>query len=102
MSAIIDIHSFEEIGKMIKARRIQRNISQEQLASMYGLSRYTLVDIENGKSDPKLSTVLKLTQALGFRVALVPSEVAASPLDSLPEVDSDLVEVDFKRAWKGD
>jgi putative transcriptional regulator len=109
VSTLIDIHSYPEIGKLIKARRAQRGIGQEQLAAIVGISRYTLVDIETGKSDPKFSTVLKLANALGFRLALVPSEMeidthprdddkAAEPT----EIDLDEIEVDLESAWKGD
>jgi DNA-binding XRE family transcriptional regulator len=109
VSTIIDISSPSEIGSLIKARRAQRDIGQEQLAAIVGISRYTLVDIETGKSDPKLSTVLKLADALGFRLALVPSEMEVntrprdeSQAEEPDEIDLDEVEVDLETAWKGD
>lgn len=109
VSTLIDIHSPSEIGSLIKARRAQRDIGQEQLAAIVGISRYTLVDIETGKSDPKFSTVLKLADALGFRIALVPSDVEINtrPRDEGKakepvEIDLDEEEVDLEAAWKGD
>jgi DNA-binding XRE family transcriptional regulator len=109
VSTLIDINFPSEIGSLIKARRAQRDIGQEQLAAIVGISRYTLVDIETGKSDPKFSTVLKLADALGFRIALVPSDVEINtrPRDEGKaeepvEIDLDEEEVDLEAAWKGD
>ncbi|MET0559031.1 MAG: helix-turn-helix transcriptional regulator [Solirubrobacterales bacterium] len=55
----------EEFGcRVFKARR-RLGVSQEILAIFAGLHRQEVGLIERGKREPKLTTILKLTQALG-------------------------------------
>ena len=49
----------------IKVLRAERKITQEQLATMAGISRTTLIMIENGKTDPDGTTIAGLVRALG-------------------------------------
>lgn len=49
----------------IKSLRTERNLTQEQLASLAGISRVTLALIENGKTNPDGKTIAALVQALG-------------------------------------
>lgn len=108
MSDLVYLQSTSDLGSTLKARRTSRAIKQEQLASVVGISRYTLVDLESGKSDPRLSTIIKLADALGLKLALVPRDIELHTqiaddqsvgfgeeiaLDSLEDIES---------AWKGE
>ena len=44
----------EEVGKRIKARRIELNLKQLQIKDKTGISSGNLSDIENGKKEPSL------------------------------------------------
>ena len=108
MSDVIYLQSSSDLGKALKTRRTGRAIRQQQLASVLNISRFTLGDLEGGKSDPHLSTILKLVDALGFKLALVPrdievkTQVSAEMADGVgEEVDLDSLE-DIESAWKGD
>lgn len=53
----------------IKAMRLQKGISAKKLAEMAGISAYTILSLEKGECDPKFSTVVKIMNALGYKVA---------------------------------
>lgn len=53
----------------IKAMRLQKGISAKKLAEMSGVSSYTILSFEKGEGDPKFSTVVKIMNALGYKVA---------------------------------
>ena len=58
-----------EVGSRIRAYRLQRNLSQGDLASQAGVNRTTVRDIERG-NDSQLSTLLKILRVLGRLDAL--------------------------------
>ncbi|TLX17288.1 helix-turn-helix domain-containing protein [Rhizobium sp. MHM7A] len=108
MSDLVYLQSASDLGSTLKTRRTSRAIKQEQLASVVNISRYTLVDLESGKSDPRLSTIIKLADALGFKLALVPRdiEIQTQTAESQgiglgEEIDLDSIE-DIETAWKGE
>ena len=53
----------------IKAMRLQKGISAKKLAEMAGVSSYTILSVEKGEGDPKFGTVVKIMNALGYKVA---------------------------------
>jgi transcriptional regulator with XRE-family HTH domain len=72
------------LGARIARTRLERNMSQQQLAVEAGLSKRTLERIEAGE-DTKLSNVVRILRALGMldRLdALVP-EPLPSPIEQL-------------------
>ena len=46
----------------LKALRQEKSISQDELASILGVSRQTINSIETGKFDPSLKLVMKMTK----------------------------------------
>lgn len=48
----------------LKVLRAERNLTQEELAKMSGLSRATVISIENEAVNPNGDTIAKLTKAL--------------------------------------
>lgn len=53
----------------IKAMRLQKGISAKKLAEMAGVSSCTILSIEKGEGDPKFSSIVKIMNALGYKVA---------------------------------
>lgn len=51
-------------GKHFKKIRESKNISQEKLALKAGSYQSTIIRIEKGKANPKLSTLIALAKAL--------------------------------------
>jgi putative transcriptional regulator len=60
----------QEIAHHIKERRKALGISQEDLASLSGVSLRTLKTIESGKSNPTLQTLFDLVNVLGMEIKL--------------------------------
>src|SRR6185312_17003048 len=55
-------------GANLRLARQARGFSQQQLASMAGVSRQAVSAVESGHSDPSLRVALALAQALGMSV----------------------------------
>lgn len=64
----------QRIGRRIVAIRALRGITQTQLAKECGISNRTLSDIENGKTDFRISIIAKIEDVLGATLILVPNE----------------------------
>jgi transcriptional regulator with XRE-family HTH domain len=54
-----------KIGDKVKHERIAQTMTQEQLAQKAGISAAALVRIERNQADPHVSTIRKLSDALG-------------------------------------
>ena len=52
----------------VKELRKQAGLRQEDLARMLGVSRQTIIAIENNKYDPTLALAMKLAHLLGLHV----------------------------------
>ena len=51
----------------LRAWRLRRAWSQQDLADAAGVRRATITEVENGKRNPRPSTVRKLAKALGLK-----------------------------------
>ncbi len=61
----------EAVGQTIREIRKSRNISQEVLSGLAGMSRTHLTMIENGSKQANFETIWRISQALNMR----PSEL---------------------------
>lgn len=59
---------FLKLGYKIKFERGKQKISQLELALKTGLTTRTVSRIECGTIDPKLSTLIKIADALGIKI----------------------------------
>jgi ribosome-binding protein aMBF1 (putative translation factor) len=57
-------------GEILKNRRKELNITQQQLADRIGKNRTYIAHIECGETDVQLSSFLQISNALGLRFAL--------------------------------
>jgi len=58
----------QKLGQLIRERRNFLNITQKELAEISGVTLRKLVDIENGKANPTLDTLVKLFEVLGLQI----------------------------------
>ena len=58
------------IGKAIQSRRKILKVVQGDLAEIAGISPRTLRDIERGKANPSLETLLKIVTVLGMEIKI--------------------------------
>jgi transcriptional regulator with XRE-family HTH domain len=52
------------VGDRLKALRIEQALTQEELASRAGIAANTVARLERNETEPHMSTVRKLAQAL--------------------------------------
>lgn len=57
------------IADQIRAARLERNLTQEQVALRVGMERPNYVRIEQGQSSPLLDTLLLIADAIGVPLA---------------------------------
>ena len=60
----------QEIITAIKARRKSLGITLAELSEKVDIRATTICDIENGKRNPSLTTLLRITDALGLTLSL--------------------------------
>jgi transcriptional regulator with XRE-family HTH domain len=61
---------FNDLIKLIKARRTELNVTQETLAELSGVGLRTLKQFESGKGNPTILTLKKLADVLGLDLYL--------------------------------
>ncbi len=54
----------KKLGENLKMIRTKKDITQTQLADILGVDKSFVSNIENGKTNPTLSTITNLAQAL--------------------------------------
>ena len=59
-----------EIGAAIVERRKTLKVSQERLAELSGISVHTLSNLETGRGNITLDTLLKVAGTLGYRIVV--------------------------------
>ena len=57
-----------DLREVMKSRRKTLSITQNDLAEMGGVSLATVKDIERGKANPSMSTVLEILDVLGMEI----------------------------------
>jgi len=67
------------IGANIKAERARRGWTRNQLAAKSGVSAHAIEDIERGLNNPRVSTLIRIAQALDIEAqALLPQQPVAA------------------------
>jgi DNA-binding XRE family transcriptional regulator len=60
----------QRLGEAVKTRRLELGISQRKLAKVVGISQREVCHIEQAKSNPTLSTQVKILSALGLKMEI--------------------------------
>jgi putative transcriptional regulator len=79
-----DSAALAELGERLARHRLQRNLTQDELAAEAGISKRTLVRLEGGEST-QLTNLIRVLRALGLLAnldAFVPPPIP-SPLEQL-------------------
>ncbi len=58
----------KELGELIKKRRKSLKIDQQTLALLAGVGLNTVVAVERGEGNPKISTILALLDTMGLQI----------------------------------
>lgn len=104
----------KQIGQRIRSARIERGMSQEDLAFESGIAVSNISDIELGKKDIRLSTLVHIIEALRISAdeiiranvpqvnAMYQKEFAALLSDCSPEEMTNIIELvkNIKKTWR--
>ncbi len=66
-----------ELGMLVLDFRLERGLSQRELASRVGTSQNRIYLIENGEANPTLETLQRLSEVLGFALEIRSGALAA-------------------------
>lgn len=66
------VRSAKQLGTLIQNERVQRGLSQKELADLAGTGQKTISHIENGSEGTKLETIFGLLAALDLEIQLAP------------------------------
>ena len=58
------------IGETIKKRRKLLGLDQREFSEITGVAIHTISDIESGKGNPTIDTIIKICQPLGLEFIL--------------------------------
>ncbi len=72
-------------GEKVRARREELKLNQEQLASLTGVTRRSVVGYENSEKVPHASTLRKLAAALGVTVYYLEHDDVTDPSANIEE-----------------
>lgn len=73
------------VGERIKARRLELEWTQDQLAQKAGISKSFLSDLENGKRSVGAENLLDIARALSVSIDfLMTGEVSQKPVTEVP------------------
>lgn len=90
---VMDLRTPRDLSAIIRGARIDRGLSQEDLAVRSGVSRKMINELERGASDPRMSNVLAILDSLGLALNARRAESEKAPgidLDShLGELDDE-------------
>jgi y4mF family transcriptional regulator len=65
-----EIKTTQALGQLIREGRKSQGLTQEQLASVSGVGRRFVLDLESGKESCHLDKTLKVLTMLGFELYL--------------------------------
>ena len=72
-----------DFGRKLREIRLQRQLSQEELAQLLGTSKQVISRYENGQRSPKISVAQRYADILGVPLAVLGGEEPALPAPDL-------------------
>lgn len=69
----VPVTAVADLAAIIRDTRHRRGLTQFQLATAAGVTRQSVVNLETGRANPTLATVLAALHALGLRLDVAPA-----------------------------
>lgn len=93
----VAMHNMEKFAALVTARRIELDLTQEQVGEVFGVSKSSISDIESAKpKDIKASSLIGLAKALKW----TPSQVFLAYQGKDPYKEPADSETEYKEAFK--
>ncbi len=80
------VRSVRALAAIVRGRRADLGISQDELARRAGVSRKWIYEFESGKPGAELAFTLRVLDALGLAIELAPTQQAGSADVDLDEI----------------
>ena len=77
----------KNFAEKLKEARLQRDLSQPQLAEMVGVSHRSIVGYERGEKTPRQAKIYKLAKALNVSVKYLTDDDCTNPLEDIEKDD---------------
>lgn len=86
----MQVRTAKEIGTFIRDQRKRQKLDQAKLASLIGVNRRWVTEVERGKPRAEIDLVLKALEALGLSLTVDRSDAssAASTAIDIPDIDA--------------
>ena len=65
-----EIIDAEQLGRIVRKYRKQKGITQQEVAVFADVSRLAVSEVETGKTDVRLSTLLKILRACSLSITI--------------------------------
>jgi transcriptional regulator with XRE-family HTH domain len=79
---------YEELGRRVAAAREKRDLSQQKLAELLGLSRTSVTNIEKGRQPVDIHVLVRIANTLGVALLkLVPEESLFKKPENVVDID---------------
>lgn len=79
---------YEELGKRVAAAREKRDLSQQKLAELLGLSRTSVTNIEKGRQPVDVHVLVGIANTLGVGILkLIPEETLYKKPDHVVDIE---------------
>lgn len=78
----------QSLSKVLRDARLNRHLTQQELARKLGLRQRQISDLERAAMDPRLSTFLDVARALDLELMLIPRHLI-SAVEGLQHAGSD-------------
>lgn len=83
----MQIRTAKEIGTYIRDQRKRQKLDQATLASMVGVNRRWVTEVERGKPRAEIELVLKALEALDLRLSVDRQDLPSPAAEALENVD---------------
>lgn len=87
----MQVRTANDIGTFIRDQRKRQKLDQATLASLIGVNRRWVMEVERGKPRAEIALVLKALEALGLGLSVDRTDVPGSTTDALAIVDIDAI-----------
>lgn len=76
----MQVHSVADVAATVRGRRLDRGLSQAELANRSGISRKWISEFEAGKTTAEFALVIRVLEALGLKLDLSENHKAAATM----------------------
>jgi HTH-type transcriptional regulator / antitoxin HipB len=97
IGGVMRVRSIADAAAAVRGRRLDRGLSQSELAQRSGISRKWISEFESGKATAEFALVIRIMEALGLSLGLSEDPSASATMTATGTVHpptSDLMDLD--------